>query len=455
MTADIVEDKRIIDSSAASILRVTIPIILSTMSTNLMFLIDRFILAGYSINAMNAACISGNFVAMLTLFFIGITGSAGVFVGQYNGSKQYYMLAAPVWQMIYFSLCSVPFFLILAFFSPQINMLPSYFLKDGVEYQQTLMLFAFLPSLRVAFSAFFIGQGKTGIIACTAIIGSVFNIGLDYALIYGIEGIIPSMGCRGAALATNMSELLQISILASLFFSSKNRKNFQILAHRRVNLKLFMGCCDIGLPMSIGHFVTLFAWYIIQTVIGYTSQDASTVYNIAMNLFMFFFFICGGSARSVTTICSNMIGRDDLESVRKTYGFFIKAALGVGLLIAIPLVLFPEWIIAALSMLPDDISPLYPQIKSALCLVSVGIVLETLFQSTFGVLVAGGDTKYGIFVDMICLWIIVALPTVILFFSGMLTSVLIVFACMILRSITSFSFVYRRYQSMKWYNKLV
>ena len=104
----------IIDSSIKSILRVTIPVILSTVSISLMFLIDRFFLAGYSVDAMNAACISGNFVAMLSLFFIGITGAAGVFVGQYNGARQYNMLAVPVWQMIYFSLASAPLFLLLA-----------------------------------------------------------------------------------------------------------------------------------------------------------------------------------------------------------------------------------------------------------------------------------------------------------------------------------------------------
>ena len=445
----------IIDSSPRSILKVTLPIIMSTMTTSLMFLIDRFILAGYSIDAMNAACISGNFVAMLTLFFIGITGSAGVFVGQYNGAKQYDMLSAPVWQMIYLSLSSIPLFWILAYFSSKINMLPPYFLKDGIAYQETLMLFAFFPSLRVAFSAFFIGQGKTKIIAYIAIAGAIANIILDYILIYGIPDIVPSLECRGAAIATNASEFIQISILASIFFSSQNAKKFKIFKNRRINLKLFKGCCRIGIPMSVGHFVTLFAWYLIQTVVGYTSKDASTVYNITMNIFMFFFFIAGGSGRSASTISSNMIGRDDLKSVHETYRFFVIMALIVGCIIAIPLVLFPNWIIQMLGMLSDDISHLYPQIETALCLVSAGIALDTLFQCTFGILISGGDAKYSIFVDMISLWTLVAIPTIALYFLDMLSSVIIVFSCMVLKSSVALTFVYQRYRSMKWYNRLV
>lgn len=249
----------IIDSSIKSILHVTLPVILSTMSISLMFLIDRFFLAGYSVDTMNAACISGNFVAMLSLFFIGITGSAGVFVGQYNGARKYNMLVAPVWQMIYFSLASVPFFLLLAYFSPHLNMLPPYFLKDGVVYQQTLMCLGFLGPLRVSITAFFVGQGKTKIIACSALIGAITNIVLDYVLIYGVQEIISSMGCRGAAIATNISEIVQVITLSCIFFSRHNRRKFKVLENCKLNLKLFKDCYRIGFSMSIGHFAVMLA----------------------------------------------------------------------------------------------------------------------------------------------------------------------------------------------------
>ncbi|MBR1734099.1 MAG: polysaccharide biosynthesis C-terminal domain-containing protein, partial [Alphaproteobacteria bacterium] len=446
---------KIIDSSVKSIMSVTLSVVLSTISINVMFLIDRSFLAGYSVNSMNAACISGNFVAMLGLFFIGITGAAGVFVGQYNGSKQYNMLAAPVWQMIYFSLASIPLFLLLGYFSPYINLLPEYFLKDGIAYQQTLMYFAFLSPLRVAFSAFFTGQGKTEIIACSAIVGAVTNIVLDYVLIFGYSDIIPSLGCKGAAIATNISDSVQVITLATIFFSRKNREKFKILESRGVNFELFKGCYRIGLPMSVGHFVIMLAWYVLQTIIGYTSQDASTVYNIALNLFMFFFFISGGFGRSATMICANMIGRNDLKSVQETYRFFIILSLFLGFLSTIPLIFFSYDVLSLLNFLNSEIIALYPQIQLALIFVSVAIILETLVSSTFGVLVSGGDAKFGIIVDVICFWGLVIFPTAVMFFTRTLHSAPIIFVFMIFRSTVSLTVLYKRYKSMKWYKKLV
>ena len=137
------------------------------------------------------------------------------------------MLAVPVWQMIYFSFGSTPLFLLLAYFSPYLNMLAQYFWKDDVVYQQSLMCLGFLGPLRVSVTAFFIGQRKTKIIVCSALIGSITNIILDYLLIYGVPGAIPSLDCSCAAIDTNISEFTKVMILISIFFNSHNRKNLK------------------------------------------------------------------------------------------------------------------------------------------------------------------------------------------------------------------------------------
>jgi hypothetical protein len=98
-----------IDSSLGSILNVTLPMVLAVMSTNLMCLIDRFMLAGYSLDSMTAVAIAVNSVMMFTCLLTGIASSTEVLVGQYNGSKQYEKLAAPTWQMyLYVSVCMAP-----------------------------------------------------------------------------------------------------------------------------------------------------------------------------------------------------------------------------------------------------------------------------------------------------------------------------------------------------------
>ena len=137
------------------------------------------------------------------------------------------MLAVPVWHMIYFSFASTPLFLLLTYFSPYLNMLAQYFWKDDVVYQQSLMCLGFLGPLRVSVTAFFIGQRKTKIITCSALIGAIANIILDYLLIYGVPEAILILDCSCAAIDINISEFTKVMILTSIFFNSHNRKNLK------------------------------------------------------------------------------------------------------------------------------------------------------------------------------------------------------------------------------------
>ena len=69
---------KIVDGSLKTILSVALPLILSALSSNLLYIIDRMILARYSINSMNAATMSGNLLCVYAFFWSSITGIAGI-----------------------------------------------------------------------------------------------------------------------------------------------------------------------------------------------------------------------------------------------------------------------------------------------------------------------------------------------------------------------------------------
>ncbi|MDR1908137.1 MAG: polysaccharide biosynthesis C-terminal domain-containing protein, partial [Holosporales bacterium] len=367
-------EHKVIDCSLKSILNVAIPMVLSSMSSNLMYAIDRFILAGYSINAVNAAVMASTFVMIFTFMFIGISDVAEIFVGQYNGSKQRDKLAAPSWQMIYLSVASSIIFLPIAYFSDYINAFPSSYLHDGVLYQKILMYFGMLPAFKAALSAFFIGQGKTKIITISVIIGFLTNVILDYTLIYGVENIIRPMGCLGAAVATIIAEVLQIAVLATTFFGENNRKTYGTLRNYRFDKKLFLNCVKIGAPMAFSNCVSLLAWFIVQTIVSHVSDTAATIYNVGIILYVFFIFVGEGINKAIATICANMIGSGDLQSIEKTRKIFVMMALLFGGVIAVPLILYPQCILHMLDTRSHCLLNLYSEIKIVLYLVAISVV---------------------------------------------------------------------------------
>jgi MATE family multidrug resistance protein len=407
-------------------------------------------LAGYSVDSMAAVAISINFVLTFTCLLTGVASSAEVLVGQYNGSKQYEKLAAPTWQMIYMSAFAyIPCFLI-AYFSDCVNLYPEYYAKDGIAFQKILMYFGVLPSIKLAFASFFVGQGKTRIITIIVVIGALSNVVLDYTFIYLLD-----MGCRGAAIATTIAEFIQILILASIFFSKSNRLHYRTFQNRAFDWSLLKECFRIGLPISLGNFIMIFAWYLMALTIGHASKDEATVYSVCSALYIFFVFVAEGVNKGIATISANMIGRKDLESIESVRRTFVKISLFFGAIFAIPLVLCPEWIIKIVSMIPDDISRLYPEIKIGLALLAVDITCETLMYSTWGILIAGGDSKYAIIVDQVCFWGAVCFPMLILYYVLGSASVLVLYSLVAVWLAASQLLLHRRYKSLKWYNKLV
>lgn len=441
---------KIINDSFKSILSVTIPILLTTLSSNLMYITDRFMLAGYSINAMNAAVIGGNFVAVFTFMFIGVANTAEVYVGQYNGAKQYGKMANATWQMIYLSILSIFLFFPLAYFTKELNTFPEYLFQDGISYQKPLLYFGFLPVLISALSTFFIGQGKTKIITFIVVFGSFLNAILDYLFIYKAN-----MGCKGAAFATIISEILQIAVLVIVFFSKNNRTIYKTIKNYYFNNKVFKSCIKIGIPLALGNCISILAWYLIQLAFAYTSRDLSTIYNFGINIYILFIFIGEGLNKAIAAISANMMGQNNLIGIKKTYKRFIIIALVFGALTAIPLLIFPEKMLGIIDMLHEDISPLYSEIKASLRWLTFGLIFEAMTYITWGILLSGGDTRYPMLVTQICLWGLIVIPTGILFYYKMLSSPAMIFGLISLWCLSTFLLIYKRYKSLKWYNRFV
>ena len=314
-----------VDSSWKSIFFVTFPIVLSNLSNAIMYNIDRVMVVAYSVDALNAVNISGNFFAVFSFLFIGITDTAEVYVGQYNGAGNYNRLASPVWQMLYFSLATSLIFFPIAYFSDILNLLPSYYFDDGVIYQKIMMYGGPLFPMFTGLAAFFVGQGRAKVVTLSIICGSCLNIVLDYVLIYGVKGIIPSLGTVGAALATVISQAIQNLMLIIALCSKKNRKI--TLRSCKFDKEIFFGCIKIGAPISVSNFLVLLAWYFVQSMVANLSKEDATIYSISVSRYMLAISLGEGLSKATSTVIANLIGKGSLVETKTAYKKFLILAL--------------------------------------------------------------------------------------------------------------------------------
>lgn len=399
--------------SVRELWNVSFPLILTSLSTYLMLTADRIILGQYSTTVMNAAVAASNIGAMFFFGLISVCTIAEVFVGQFNGAGHTHKLGEPVWQMLWLCISSAVIFIPLGLWGGP-YMLSSQFDPEGISYFCYLMtpgfIFAFAPTL----ASFYIGQGKTKIVVYASIAGNTLNIILDYIFVFGIEGIIPSMGAKGAAIASIIGALANATILAIPFCASKNRLT-KGTRYWRIQPKLFMDCINIGLPNAIGHVIEMLGWVIIfNMAIGVSVMHVTVLSIFQATMFMVIFF-SEGLQKGVIAICSNFIGAKDKTAISRTLQSSIKLSILIALIYAAPLMLFPEAITSLFISSDFDaitsIEELMYFFKNAYIFTWLFIVFEMLAWCVAGILIAAGDTKYVMFITSTNIWISFFLPS--------------------------------------------
>ena len=107
------------DGSFRELWAISYPLMLVGLSAHLMIFIDRLILAHYSTEAMNGVVSAWMVCGVFTISVVSVAAIAEVFVGRFNGEKNYQRIGEPVWQMIWFSLMSFAFFIPLSMYGAQ------------------------------------------------------------------------------------------------------------------------------------------------------------------------------------------------------------------------------------------------------------------------------------------------------------------------------------------------
>jgi multidrug resistance protein, MATE family len=389
--------------------RISLPLMLTTLSANMMFLLDRLILVRYSIEAMNAVAVAAMSCAIFQFGGVAIASIAEVFVGQYNGAGQHEKTSQPVWQMIWFSLSLfIICWPIALWVGPYV--IPEPLHKEGVPFFQLVMFFSPLIAIIASLSAFFIGRGFVRLVTWCTLICNLVNAALNIVLVFGIEGYISSMGTKGSAIATIAAQSIQILLLGSVFLNKYNRKHFKTGSYQ-FNSTLFWDCLKVGTPSSISHMIEIAAWATLFRIAATVNLDYVTIQTVGNSMLVFFAFVTEGIQKGVIAIASNLIGARKDHLIQALFKSGCMMHLVFIFLFSIPLIFYPSIIICQfLPGVQDPTLPLYSECVAVLRLVWVYFIFDGIVWILSGILTAGGDTRFIMFMNASAAWLFAILP---------------------------------------------
>lgn len=403
------------EGSLRELWRIAFPLMLSSLSVSSMIFIDRLLLAHYSTTAMNAAVTATTLGWSFLVGWMVLTNIAEVFVAQYNGAGNKEKLGEPVWQMIWVSLSSISFFLPLAYWGAEWFYGTSENDLMSRDYFRWMLLFGPSYPIYSALSSFFVGQGKTVLITLLAVITNILNAFLDMILIFGVDGLIPAMGTKGAAIATSCSALFQAIVLAGCFLSKYNRDNH---GTNRFQLQtaLCWQCLKIGLPGAVFVVIEIFGWAIFYVLMARMGESYITVTGICQGVVILLWFSIEGASKAVSTVAGNLIGakrpwlipNSIVAGVKLHVIFFIFTLCALGLCFETILNQFLPFDNHAMK------ESLREPLMTSLVWVIIYVFLEGLRMLFSGALTAAGDTIFLLIAGAMSVWLLLLLPTYLL-----------------------------------------
>lgn len=453
-------------ASLRQLWKLSYPLMISFLSLFAMVFVDRIFLSFYSTAALNAATSAGTFSWSLILGFSTLAGLSEVFVAQYNGAKQYHLLGQPIWQMIWFSLLSSIFFIPAGYFLAE-PLYGSFNLTNyELQYFRYTMFLSPAPVLLAALSAFFIGQGKTGIIKWLGLIGNVVNIFFDWILIFGIPGLIPSMGVKGACLATFIGISVQIGILLYLFLSKENQNHFGT-KNWKFDFQSFYLCIKVGMPPAVFAFIELFGWSIFYSMMTKVSETHILVSSICQSILLLFVFFGLGLEKGAAVIAGNLLGAKKEDKLTELFYSGIKLMVLFSIILFCSFIFFPDFFIALFLdhssitesqnlavYSSEELLKIKGYIKTGLILIAIYMILEDIRWLINGILTAAGDTLFLMIAGASCVWVFLLLPTYLFIVKGH-GSIILAFFIWVVYSFISMIIFYFRFKQGKWKEKVL
>jgi MATE family multidrug resistance protein len=285
--------------------------------------------------AANAGLFSFSFLGLGwgTMTIVNTLVSQNYGQGDFRSCGRY--LWQGVWFAVLFSILILPSILLA-------RPLFEYFGHEArlVEYQSSyftiLISCAFVRLCASAFAQFTLAINRPNLVLIATVVGVVFNVGLNYLLIFGKFGF-PRLGVSGAAWATCVAIAVELAILCVFAFGRTIREKFNTLDFR-FRVDPFRLLVKLGVPAGFQVVGDVLAWSLFgMWVMNKFGSDAMAAHNFVMRYWQISFMPAFGIAGAVTAITGRYIGmgRHDVAAQRTHLAFIVTAIymIAVGLLL--------------------------------------------------------------------------------------------------------------------------
>ena len=428
------------------------PIALQSLMLALVAACDALMLGRVAQEQMTAVSLATQIQFVQNMFLTAITAAGSILGAQYWGkgdrrtmqSLFHLMLRfAGLLSILFFAACELIPGLLMHIFASDATMIEigsAYLRIAGWSYLLTGISQCYLTMMKVTDHV----NPSAWISSCAVVLNIIFNA----IFIFGLLGA-PAMQARGAALATTISRMIELTLC--LIVSSQAgyiRPVLRKLLSRSRQLTIDFG--KQCLPLLGGSLFWGVGFTSYTAIMGHMGIDAAAANSVAAVVRDLICCACNGIGSAAGIMVGNELGAGKLER-GKIYGIkLMKLSYVIGFVsTAIVLAITP--LIVRMVILTETA---HSYLTGMMCIMAVYMIGRCVNTVTInGVLDGGGDTLFDMYSLAVCMWGI-SIPLALLGAFVFHWPVLLVYACTCLDEVGKIPWVMHHFRKYKWVRNL-
>ncbi|MCK0471237.1 MATE family efflux transporter [Halalkalibacter sp. APA_J-10(15)] len=432
----------------------SVPITIQFLLTSFLSMVDSLMVGQLGEVSIASVGVANKITIILILITQGFASGAGIFAAQYWGRKD----KVGISKILIITTTIISGFTIVATFFVVgfANQLIYLFSPDqavvglGSSYIKIIAISYFFTGITIILTVILRSMGEVKLPMYFSVFAILLNTLLNYLFIFG-NGGFPEMGIEGAAIATVIARTIHCVLMVLLIRQFNLFSAFRLIDMKEVfESGLVKSYFVISVPSILNHiFWTLgeTSYFWVFARMGTNELAAATLIDPLIFLFMAVFIGLGDAA---SVMIGNGIGS---ERFKETYQYgkkFLLITFGLSIVASAGVLL-----VAPLFVSFYNVSSVVSEYAiSILYVYAVILPFKMLNQvNNIGILRAGGDTKFVMYLDLIGVWL-VGLPLALIgAYAGF--PIYVVFGLANIQEVVRILFGLKRTLSRKWMNVVV
>ena len=410
---------------------------------------DVIMLGAVGEDALSGASLAGQVQYIMTLFLFGLTSGATVLTAQYWGKGD----KDAIEKILGIAVKTAVF--VTALFTAAALVVPGLLLRiftsdpvviaEGIKYLRIVAFTYIMIGITQAY--LYIMRSVERVIVATVVylLSLICNIIMNSIFIFGLLGL-PAMGISGAALGTLCARILEVVLVAGYarFFNKDIKLRLRYVLH--TDKVLFGDFMKYALPVVINEVMWGLGTAANTAILGHMGSPVVAANSVAQVARQLATVVSFGLSSAAAIYLGKTIGEKRMEHARAYAKRFIGLSLIMGVLGGAVILIASPVASAFLSLSAEAKDYL-----RIMFFVMSYFVVGQAFNTTMvvGIFRSGGDTRFGLILDVSTMWCCSILLGFLAAFVFKL-SVPVVYMILMSDEIIKMPITFWRYRSCKW-----